>query len=161
MLSKKYSKQLLSPVFGVMSILFLLLTIVGCNKDLEATDTLEVSSLNPVVRAPGGAVSLDITSNASWKVGAINSDWLHIENMSGTGDGQLRLSCDENDTVEPRTVDFFIVTTKDGKYHKIVLTQLATDPFIALEQDELEVGSRPRSHEIGVNTNIPAEALRI
>ncbi len=160
MLSKKYYKQILSPVFGVISMLFLLLTMMGCSKELEVADTLEVSSLSPVVRATGGAVSLDITSNVSWKVGEINADWLHIENTTGTGDGQLHLSCDENNTVDSRTVEFFIVTTQSGKYHKVILTQLATDPFLALEQHELEVGSRPRSHEIKLNTNIPAGAIR-
>src|SRR5690606_32929905 len=73
----------------------------------------------------------------------------------------LPISYDENDTVEPRTAEFFIVTTNDGKYHKITLTQLATDPFLELEQEEIEVGSRSRVHEIQLNTNIPAQGISI
>ena len=160
MLSKKYFKQLLSPVFGGIYTLVLLLTIGGCSKELEMAETLEVSNLNPTVRAAGGTISLDIASNASWKVGKMEASWLHVENTEGEGDGQIRLSYDENDAVEPRAIEFFVVTKKDGTYQKIVFTQLATDPFIELGQDELEVGSRPRSHEIQLNTNIPAGAIR-
>src|SRR5690606_11317631 len=101
-----------------------------------------------------------IASNASWKVGKMEASWLHVENTEGEGDGQIRLSYDENDAVEPRAIEFFVVTKKDGTYQKIVFTQLATDPFIELGQEELEVGSRPRSHEIQLNTNIPAAAIR-
>ncbi|NGM60433.1 BACON domain-containing protein [Sphingobacterium sp. SGG-5] len=160
MLYKKYAKQMLSAMYPVASMFLLLLTIWGCSKELEVAETLEVSNLDPTVLAAGGAVSLDITSNASWKVGKIDVSWLHVENTAGEGDGQLRLSCDENDAVESRTVEFFVVTTKDGTYQKIVLTQLATDPFIEIGQNELEVGSRPRSHAVQLNTNIPAGAIR-
>lgn len=161
MLSEKYFKQIFSPALGIISILFLLLSMMGCSKDFEVADTLEVSNLNPVVLAADGTASLDITSNTSWKVGNIDADWLRVDNTAGTGNGQLQLSYDENDTVEPRTVEFFIVTTKDGQYHKITLTQLATDPFLTLEQQEIEVGSRPRNHEIKLNTNIPTAAISV
>src|SRR5690606_13528765 len=60
-----------------------------------------------------------------------------------------------------RTAEFFIVTTNDGKYHKITLTQLATDPFLELGLEEIEVGSRPRMHEIELNTNIPTQGISI
>lgn len=161
MLSKKYSKQILSPVFGVISTLFLLVTIMGCNKEIGVIDALEVDNLNPVVRSAGGTISLNIASNASWKVGNIDADWLYIDNAEGTGDGQLHLSCDENATVDSRTVEFFVVTTKDGVYHKITLTQLATDPILTLDEHELEVGSRPRSHDIKLTTNIPVAAISV
>src|SRR5690606_11957863 len=128
MLNKKYYKQILLPVFSVASILLLLATIIGCSKEMETADTLEVSKENPVVKADGGSISIDVSSNTSWKVGKIESSWLRIENTAGTGDGQLRLSYDENDAVHTRTAEFFIVTVNDGKYHKIKLTQLASDP---------------------------------
>ncbi|WP_133166357.1 DUF5689 domain-containing protein [Sphingobacterium haloxyli] len=161
MMNKKYDQQIRSNIFLAVSTFFLLMIIGSCSKELEAPDTLEVSNLNPVVRATGGTVSLDITSNTTWKVGSIDAAWLNIENETGTGDGQLRVSYDENDAVEPRTVAFFIVTTKDGKYHKIEFTQLATDPILELEQAEIEVGSRSRTHEIKLNTNIPASGISI
>lgn len=161
MLNKEYFKQRSSPFMGIISILFLLATIMGCSKEIEIADTLEVNNLNPVVRAAGGTISFDITSNATWKVGNIDATWLNVENETGTGDGQLHVSYDENNTVEPRTVKFFIVTTKDGKYHKIELTQLATDPILELDQEEIEVGSRSRTHEIPLNTNIPAGGISI
>lgn len=161
MLNKEYFKQRSSPFMGIISLLFLLATAMGCSKEIEIADTLEVNNLNPVVRAAGGTMSVDITSNATWKVGDIDAAWLNVENETGTGDGQLQVSYDENDTVEPRTVEFFIVTTKDGKYHKIELTQLATDPILELDQEEIEVGSRSRTHEIKLNTNIPAAGISL
>lgn len=160
-MNKKYYQQIRLDIFLAVSTFFLLMTIGSCSKELEAPDTLEINNVNPVVRATGGAVSLDITSNATWKVGNIDATWLNIENETGTGDGQLHVSYDENNTVEPRTVEFFIVTTKDGKYHKIELTQLATDPILELEQQEMEVGSRSRTHEIKLNTNIPVGGISI
>lgn len=159
MLSKKYFKQILSPVFGVISMLLLLLTMMGCDKEIAVADTLEVDNLNPVIGATGGEFTLNITSNASWKVGVIDATWLYVDHTEGAGNGQLHLSCDPNGTVDSREVEFYIVTTKDGQYHKVTLTQLATDPFIALEEHEIEVGSRPRSHEITLNANIPVAAI--
>lgn len=161
MMNRKYEQQIRSNIFLAVSTFFLLMTMGSCSKELEAPDTLEISNVNPVVRATGGTVSLDITSNATWKVGNIDATWLNIENETGTGDGQLHVSYDENNTVEPRTVEFFIVTTKDGKYHKIELTQLATDPILELEQQEIEVGSRSRTHEIKLTTNIPVGGISI
>lgn len=161
MLNKKYYKQILPSVFSMVSILLFLATIIGCSKEIEMADTLEVSNVNPVVKADGGSISIDVSSNTSWKVGEIEAAWLKVENTGGTGDGQLRLSCDENDAVHARTVEFFIVTVKDGKYHKIKLTQLSSDPFLTLEENEMEVGSRPRNHEIKLNSNIPSEAIAV
>jgi len=85
MLNKKYYKQILLPVFSVASILLLLATIIGCSKEMETADTLEVSKENPVVKADGGSISIDVSSNTSWKVGKIESSWLRIENTAGTG----------------------------------------------------------------------------
>lgn len=154
MLNKNIS-SILSPVPGIIFMLFILAAIWGCSEEVKTTETLEVSTLNPVAPAAGGTVSLNITSNATWKVGKIDVAWLKVETETGTGNGRLLLSCDENATVQSRTAEFFIVTTRDGKYYKIELTQLATDPFIELEQNDIEVGSRPRSHEIKLNSNVP------
>ncbi len=161
MMNRKYYQQIRSNIFLAVSTFFLLLTIGSCSKELEAPDTLEIKNLNPVVRATDGSLSLDIKSNTTWKVGDIDAAWLHVENESGNGDGQLHLSYEENSTVGSRTTTFFIVTTNDGKYHKIELTQLATDPVLDLEEQELEVGSRSRTHEIKLNTNIPAGGISI
>src|SRR5690606_7357939 len=161
MLNKKYYKQILPAVPSVVSILFFLVTMSGCSKEMEIADTLEVSNVNPVIKADGGSISIDVSSNTSWKVGEIEAAWLKVENTSGTGDGKLRLSCDENAAVHARTIEFFIVTVKDGKYHKIKLTQLSSDPFLTLAENEMEVGSRPRNHEIKLNSNLPSEAIAV
>lgn len=161
MLNKKYYKQILPAVLSVVSILFFLVTMSGCSKEMEIADTLEVSNVNPVIKADGGSISIDVSSNTSWKVGEIEAAWLKVENTSGTGDGKLRLSCDENAAVHARTIEFFIVTVKDGKYHKIKLTQLSSDPFLTLAENEMEVGSRPRNHEIKLNSNLPSEAIAV
>ncbi|MBD1426476.1 DUF5689 domain-containing protein [Sphingobacterium arenae] len=161
MMNKKYEQQILSKIFLVISTLFFLMTMGSCSKELEAPDTLEIENLSPVVRAAAGTLSIDVLSNTSWKMGKTDATWLTVENTAGTGNGQLHLAYDENNTVDPRTVEFFIVTTKDGKYHKIELTQLATDPILELDQEEIEVGSRSRTHEIKLNTNIPAAGISI
>src|SRR5690606_30951999 len=161
MMNKKYEQQILSKIFLVISTLFFLMTMGSCSKELEAPDTLEIENLSPVVRAAAGTLSIDVLSNTSWKRGKTDATWLTVENTAGTGNGQLHLAYDENNTVDPRTVEFFIVTTKDGKYHKIVLTQLATDPILELDQEEIEVGSRSRTYEIKLNTNIPAAGISI
>lgn len=159
MLRKKYFNQVLSPIVGIVSMLFIAFIVTSCDKEMDVADTLEISELNPVITAAGGTASLDILSNASWKVGNIEANWLQLEISEGHGNGRLQIACDANTTVHPRTAEFFIVTTKDGKYHKVTLTQLATDPVLTLEEHEIEVGSRPRSHEIGLISNIPSAAI--
>ncbi|RAV27797.1 DUF5689 domain-containing protein [Sinomicrobium soli] len=161
-MKKKYYKQVLSSVLWAVPLLLFLAVVTGCDKeDIEAPETLEVSNLNPVVKADGSSVSVDVSSNTTWKVGTIEADWLTVENTAGTGDGQILLSCDENEAVQARATEFFVVTVKDGVYHKVKLTQLSSDPFITLEENEIEAGSRPRNHEIKLNSNIPAEAITV
>lgn len=161
MLINKHSKQIIYSTLGIIFMLFMYVSFTGCSDEDSINETLEINNLSPAIPATGGSVTLDITSNATWKVGKIDAAWLSVENGSGTGDGQLVLSCDKNETVSSRTVEFFIVTTKDGKYHKIELTQLATAPFIELDLNNIEVGSRPRSHEIELSTNVPTGAIRM
>src|SRR5690606_24475254 len=144
-MNKIYYQRMQSNIILIVSMFFIIMTTVSCSKDSLVPDTLEIENPNPVVRANSGTLSIDVLSNSSWKVGKIVSTWLTVEK---TDDDQLLLSYDENNTVESRTAEFFIVTTNDGKYHKITLTQLATDPFLELGLEEIEVGSRPRMHEI-------------
>lgn len=161
MLSKKYFGHLLDLKWGILSMLLLALVISSCKKELEVPDELEVSTVSPVVLADGGTLTLDVNSNTNWKVGKISDTWLQVSKSDGSGAGELVFSVDANDAVEARSTEFFIVTTKEGKYQKITLTQLASDPFITLEEEELEVGSRPRSHSIGLQTNIPGDAISV
>lgn len=161
MLNNKHSKQIIYPILEIIFMLFMYVSFTGCSDEDKISETLEINNLSPVIPATGGSITLDITSNATWKVGKVDAAWLSVENGSGTGDGKLVLSSDKNGTVSSRTAEFFIVTTKNGKYCKIELTQLATTPFIELDQNNLEVGARPRSHEIELNTNIPAGGISV
>lgn len=160
-LNKKYFQQVLSPFPGIISMLLILVATLGCSEEVKVDEALEINNPNPVVSATGGTISLVITSNATWKVGKIDANWLSVETGTGTGNGELHLAYDTNEAVTSRTVEFFIVTTKDGKYHKVEFTQLATDPFIELGQHELEVGSRPRSHAIELSSNVPPQGISV
>src|SRR5690554_6312247 len=151
----KYFKQILSSTSGILYMLLILVIAIGCSEEVKIEEKLEIDNTNPIVSNTEGTLTLEVTSNATWKVGNINANWLTVETETGEGNGQVVIFYDTNENIEPRTVEFFIVTTQDGIYHKIELTQLATDPFIEISQHELEVGSRPRSHEIELNSNVP------
>lgn len=144
-----------------MVFLFFFLSLIGCKKDIDSIDVLKINENNPTVNADGGVLQLKIESNATWKVGEISSDWISIENEAGNGDGDITINYEENKDIKSREVEFFIVTTQGGVYEKVLLTQLSSQPFIEISEEEKEVVSRPRKHTVTVNSNIPASSMEI
>ncbi|NQD70943.1 BACON domain-containing protein [Sphingobacterium shayense] len=154
--------QTLPRMLRYLGILLAILFITSCSKsDMVHLSTLEVSELKPVIDASEGAVSIDILSNSSWKVGKLEAGWLTVDRTEGSGDGKLSLSYAENKGIESRTAEFFIVAEDGKSYQKIQLTQLSANPFIKLELEKLEVVSRPRSHKIDLSSNIPSSAIGV
>src|SRR5690606_36703546 len=99
MLRKKYFNQVLSPIVGIVSMLFIAFIVTSCDKEMDVANTLEISELHPVNTAAGGTPSLDILSNGPWNVGNIEAHRVQLEFSEGHGTGRLEIASYANTTV--------------------------------------------------------------
>ena len=74
---------------------------VRCLKDEAPTSQLEVTPSNQNVSASAGSTNFVITSNTSWTV-TENNTWLTVSPMSGSNNGTLTVTYDENTSTDPR-----------------------------------------------------------
>ena len=115
-----------------------------------ALPTLAVTPSNHDVTVAAGTTAFDVTSNTDWTV-ASDQTWC-VAGLSGTGNGPLTISYDENLTVLPRVAN--ITITVSGLTPVIVtISQEGAAPLLSLSPANHDVSEFSGSVEYVVTSN--------
>lgn len=144
-----------------MLVFTLLISFSACSDDEKETGVIDFAEASKTVTSKEGKITVEVLSNMKWKIGTINQDWFELNVLEGVGNQTIEIKYDENEGVKPRSVEILFVTIDGKDYKKFTLSQLSSNPFIMLDKTDIEVGSRARTHMVGLTTNIPAEEFTI
>lgn len=99
---------------------------------------LEVTPSSFSFGKEGGSQELNISCNTEWKID-LNSDWLSVSEVLGDGNGTVVLTATANAIVEPRSLEFEIVS--ESLSQRVLVTQEAGDEvfYVTLAPDTLSV----------------------
>lgn len=142
-----------------LSVLFL--SFIACSDDEKELGVMDFIEASKTVNYKQGRSTIEVLSNMKWKIGALEQDWFKLNTLEGIANQTIEIEYEENQGVKPRSVDILFVTIDGKGYKKFTLNQISSAPSIVLDEPKLEVGSRPRTHTIGITTNIPVEELSI
>ncbi len=113
-----------------------------------AAPALSVTPDNQNVSAAAGGTSFDVFSNTSWNV-TESVDWLSVAPMSGSSDGTILVSYEENTSVTERigeiTLSTFEVT--------VTVTQAGTDPILSATPPNQDVGAAAGTVNFSLTSN--------
>lgn len=118
--------------------------------------------LNPeeleVFEATGGTQTVNIECNARWYVDAPGSpDWLKLSTDSGTGNGQLTITCEPNKTTESRLIRIHVTSgSRTPRESTLKIEQkAATYPIITSPLTATNVTSGSASLTFGYQSMYP------
>lgn len=78
-----------------------------------------------------------VTANDSWTVSIpAEATWVHSDEMSGDGNGEINITVDENARADARTA-MVTVSTKGGASKTITITQDAAESSLTLSPTSL------------------------
>ena len=121
---------------------------------LALTPSILVSPATLEVGAEGGAVSVDITSNASWTVSVpAEGNWAAPDATSGEGNKKVTFTVAPNADFEARSVD--VTFTAQDKKATVKITQKAPDPTLEVNPIAIFFDAESSSVELRVNSNAP------
>lgn len=125
-------------------------TVKVIQSGAAAVLTLSVSSID--FTSGNGSQSFMITSNTSWTVSS-DQTWCNISPTSGSGDGSVTVSVDENKETSERTAT--ITVKSDAGNKTIKVTQNGTEAVLTLSVNSLEfaAGSGSKIFRISSNTS--------
>lgn len=107
-------KNLILPVL-------LLMFIVSCSKDKDATPSLNVSSQTVEFESDGGSVDVNVTSNVSWTAVSSAADWCSVSPASGTNNGSIKITATANTALAEREAT--VTVSGEGQEKKITVVQ--------------------------------------
>lgn len=107
-------KNLILPVL-------LLMFIVSCSKDEDATPSLNVSSQTVEFESDGGSVDVNVTSNVSWTAVSSAADWCSVSPASGTNNGSIKITATANTALAEREAT--VTVSGEGQEKKITVVQ--------------------------------------
>lgn len=100
----------------------------------------------------GGTAEITVECDIEWGVD-IQSDWVSLSALSGTGNATLTLTVSQNMVTEPRTVDFWIFSG-NLKCKVIVSQEKGDEPLaVALEPDTVFVSSIGGVNTLTISAN--------
>ena len=100
----------------------------------------------------GGTAEITVECDIEWGID-IQSDWVSLSALSGTGNATLTLTVSQNMVTEPRTVDFWIFSG-NLKCKVIVSQEKGDEPLaVALEPDTVFVSSIGGVNTLTISAN--------
>lgn len=95
----------------------------------------------------GGSQELSISCDSEWKID-LSSDWLSVSEVLGNGNGTVVLTATANAIVEPRSIEFEVVS--ESLSRRVFVTQEAGDEilFVTLAPDTLSVSHNGTANAI-------------
>lgn len=155
------NRQIQSILLRLFVFAALLVTCAGCSDNETQEGYMEIDPRVRTVGAESGKATITLNTNMDWRIGEVKSDWFEISTYKGAANGSFDITYGENAGIKARTAEFYVVTVDGKGYQEFQLIQTPSSPFIDPEQEEIEVGSRPRAHAINIGTNIPTGAISI
>ena len=121
---------------------------------LALTPSILVSPATLDVEAVGGAVSVDITSNAPWTVSVpADGSWATPDVTSGEGSKKVTFTVAPNENFEARSVD--VTFTAQDKKATVKISQAAPAPTLEVNPSAVSVSAEGSSIELTVESNAP------
>ena len=121
---------------------------------LALTPSILVSPATLDVEAVGGAVSVDITSNAPWTVSVpADGSWATPDVTSGEGSKKVTFTVAPNENFEARSVD--VTFTAQDKKATVKISQAAPAPTLEVNPFAVMFDAESSSVELKVNSNAP------
>ena len=121
---------------------------------LALTPSILVSPATLEVEAAGGAVSVDITSNAPWTITVpADGSWAAPDATSGEGSKKVTFTVAPNGNFEARSVD--VTFSAQDKKATVKITQKAPDPTLEVNPFAVSAAAGGASFEIDVESNAP------
>ena len=124
-------------LFALMVLLFV---SVSCNDEetlAEPYFTIEDNPTGLSVDVNGIEQSYVVRSNQSWEVIAQGEgDWVRAFPDKGNNDGIFKFIVNENDTFEPRVMNFAFVVNGEEQPALFRVEQVANVPFITVQNAE-------------------------
>jgi len=116
----------------------------------EAAANLTVDPSNQDVGYTAGQTTFDVNSNIAWTVGE-SVGWLSVSPTSGSGDGTLTVTYDENTTSSERIGT--ISVSGDGITRNVTITQVGV-AILTVDPSNRDVGYAAGQTTFDVNSNI-------
>lgn len=121
---------------------------------LALTPSILVSPATLEVGAEGGAVSVDITSNAPWTITVpADGNWAAPDATSGEGSKKVTFTVAPNENFEARSVD--VSFTAQDKKATVKITQAASAPTLEVNPFSVMFDTESSSVELKISSNAP------
>lgn len=103
------------------------------------TERFSVTPTSLNFNVSGSAVTLDITSNSSWRL-TTSASWLSLSQTSGTGDATVTVNATENDESQVRTATIYLENASGGNVATIDVVQTASSMSASLSETFFQSG---------------------
>ncbi|MEZ4981988.1 MAG: GEVED domain-containing protein [Saprospiraceae bacterium] len=100
----------------------------------------------------GGSTKLDLFSNHKWRIDNI-PNWIQINQVSGSGNNTLSITCDENTTTVPRQSMFLINSGTLSKEIIVIQEGKNSQPFIIVNPSPIILPALSGTTNIDVSSN--------
>jgi hypothetical protein len=111
--------------------------------------TLEINLPN----TPGGTTTFEIDANVSWDL-VENASWFDLDATTGSGDGIITLTYDENLTINTRSEVIDITGSNGVSALQIVVNQESSDRILEADPTTFDVGPAAGSVVVNITANI-------
>ncbi|GGW24793.1 BACON domain-containing protein [Arenibacter certesii] len=150
-------------LLSVLALFFLPLIFTACNDDDTefVGDPFFIIEENPTglaVGVSGDTKSYVVRSNRPWQiVPQGESHWAKTFPIEGKDDGIFKVIISENDTFDPRTINFVFVV--DGKEQPLLfrVDQEANVPYITLDDEEKGIAVPSAESELNIHVKANVE----
>ncbi|MCI1779877.1 MAG: hypothetical protein LKI53_07980 [Bacteroidales bacterium] len=162
-----FKKNIIRSVLLIAGLSVAAAGTISCSKDENNTETtfsitdlpntLEVSS-SGIKKGLTAEQSYIVRSNAKWAIESqTDDDWARFFPMEGDRDGIIRISVDENTSLEARSMSFAFISEETERPVLFTVKQKASEPFIRIGTGNKSEYTIPRvggSLDLGVSSNI-------
>lgn len=115
--------------------MFGMASLSSCSGDLdEIRLTVNETYLN--VGEAGGTVTVSVRANADWKVATGNHSWLSFDRTSGRGDGELKITVEQN-RLGQRSGTFVIYA--GAEYVKVEIEQAGSTTGLSITTEDCTI----------------------
>jgi len=157
---KTINKKNANKMPVLFALMVLLFVSVSCNDEetlAEPYFTIEDNPTGLSVDVNGIEQSYVVRSNQSWEVIAQGEgDWVRAFPDKGNNDGIFKFIVNENDTFEPRVMNFAFVVNGEEQPALFRVEQVANVPFITVQNAEegISVASAGGDFQINLSANV-------
>ena len=129
-------------------------TVVINQAAIGAVITLDTLEYN--ISSEKQDLDIDVKSNFDYNIDFQGATWVkqRKSNSRGISSKLLKLSVDENTSVESRTAKIKLYDKNSSASLEVILNQLANSPTISAEKKEYELDTKKQNLDIKVSSNI-------